>query len=128
MKEARTEKVILTGSMTTFKNALFLCLLVLVALLGNIATSFLAASLKLPVFFDTIFTVAITFYAGLIPGMIAALLFNPVMTILRCTLYGTEIFYYDFLYALFQQNGYDSLSSDYFVCIRIFKLLFCKSS
>ena len=69
----------------------FTGLLCLLALLLNIASAMLASALKLPAFLDTIFTVAITFYAGLIPGIIVATLFNPVMTLLRCAMTGSEI-------------------------------------
>ena len=78
----------------------FTAALIFAAVLGNIATSFFSAALELPAFFDTIFTVAITFYAGLVPGIIAAALSNPLMTVLRCLIYGTEIFYFDFLYSV----------------------------
>ena len=78
----------------------FTGLLCLLALLLNIASAMLASALKLPAFLDTIFTVAITFYAGLIPGIIVATLFNPVMTLLRCVMTGSEIFLYDFLYGI----------------------------
>lgn len=74
--------------------------LILAAVFGNIATSFFSALLELPAFFDTIFSVAITFYAGLVPGIIVAVLSNPLMTVLRCAFYGTEIFYFDFLYSV----------------------------
>ena len=78
----------------------FTGLLCLLALLLNIASTMLASALKLPAFLDTIFTVAITFYSGLIPGIIVAALFNPAMTLIRCAMTGSEIFLYDFLYAL----------------------------
>ena len=78
----------------------FTGLLCLLALLLNIASAMLASALKLPAFLDTIFTVAITFYAGLISGIIVATLFNPVMTLLRCAMTGSEIFLYDFLYGI----------------------------
>ena len=71
----------------------FTGLLCLLALLLNIASAMLASALKLPAFLDTIFTVAITFYAGLIPGIIVA-------TLLRCAMTGSEIFLYDFLYGI----------------------------
>ena len=78
----------------------FTGLLCLLALLLNIASAMLASTLKLPAFLDTIFTVAITFYSGLIPGIIVAALFNPAMTLIRCAMTGSELFLYDFLYAL----------------------------
>ena len=94
-KESPDERA--PGGKRTFLITGALCLL---AVALNIATSLLASALKLPAFLDTIFTVAITFYAGLIPGIIVAAVFNPVMTILRCAMSGSEIFVYDFLYAL----------------------------
>ncbi len=78
----------------------FTAALILAAVLGNIATSYFSAVLKLPAFFDTIFTTAITFYAGLVPGIIVAALTNPLIAVLRCAFYGTEIFYFDFLYSV----------------------------
>ena len=54
------------------KKTFFTPVLILASLLGNIATSFLASILNLPAFFDTIFSVAITFYAGLVPGIIVS--------------------------------------------------------
>ncbi|MEE1249363.1 MAG: hypothetical protein UHU19_09095 [Lachnospiraceae bacterium] len=82
------------------KKIAFTGLLCLLALLLNIASAMLASALKLPAFLDTIFTVAITFYSGLIPGIIVAALFNPAMTLIRCAMTGSEIFLYDFLYAI----------------------------
>lgn len=82
------------------KSFLKISLLCLVALAGNIATSFLAAVLHLPCFLDTIFSVAITFYAGLVPGLVVAVLFNPLMTVLRCAFTGAAFSFYDCLYAL----------------------------
>lgn len=48
----------------------------------------------------TVFTVAITFYAGLAPGLIVAALYNPVMTFIYAVIYGIEIFYFACLYAV----------------------------
>jgi hypothetical protein len=78
-------------------------LLCILAIALNMLTSYIAVSMPVllfPVFWDTIFTVAITFYSGLVPGLIVAAGFNPLMTVLRCAINGTEVFYYDFLYAL----------------------------
>lgn len=80
-----------------FRVTLCLCL---ISIAGNIAAAFLAAALHLPLFSDTIFTVAVTFYAGFVPGLIVAGLYNPVMTLVECAVYRTEMFYFDFLYAL----------------------------
>lgn len=72
----------------------------LISIVGNIATSFLASALHAPIFLDTIFTVAITFYAGLVPGLIVAVLHNPIMTFIRSVIYGTSLFYFGSLYAV----------------------------
>ena len=68
--------------------------------IGNIATSFLASALHAPIFLDTVFTVAITFYAGLVPGLIVAVLHNPIRTFIRYAIYGTSLFYFGSLYAV----------------------------
>ena len=72
----------------------------LLSIVGNIATSFLASALHVPIFLDTIFTVAITFYAGLVPGLIVAVLHNPIRTFIRSVIYGTDLFYFGSLYAV----------------------------
>ena len=82
------------------KRAVKISLLCAGAVVGNMATSYLASVLKLPCFLDTIFSVAITFYAGLVPGIIVAAVFNPLMTIFRGLVTSTVISYYDFLYAI----------------------------
>lgn len=38
-------------------------------------------TLHLPLFMDTIFTVAITFYCGLVPGIVVAILYNVIATL-----------------------------------------------
>ena len=73
-------------------------ILILAALMFNILTALLAIELHLVLFLDTIFTVAITFYAGLIPGIIVAFIYNPVMTIVLCLKNGHSFFIYDSLY------------------------------
>ena len=75
----------------------FFCLL---SIVGNIATSFLASALHAPIFLDTIFTVAITFYAGLVPGLIVAALHNPIVTFIYAVIYEIEIFYFACFYAI----------------------------
>ena len=72
----------------------------LLSIVGNLATSFLASALHVPIFLDTIFTVAITFYAGLVPGLIVAVLHNPIRTFIRSVIYGTDLFYFGSLYAV----------------------------
>jgi len=59
----------------TVKRILFLAALCLVAAVLNPCLSVFSLNvLKLPVFLDTVFTAAVTFYAGLIPGIITALI------------------------------------------------------
>ena len=60
----------------------------------------LASALHAPIFLDTIFTVAITFYAGFVPGLIVAVLHNPIRTFIRSVIYGTDLFYFGSLYAV----------------------------
>lgn len=83
--------------MKVFYKTVLLCL---AALALNIATFLLVTYLRLPIFMDTIFTVALVFYAGLVPALIVAALYNPIMTVLLCVINGTEIFYFDSLYAI----------------------------
>ena len=56
--------------------------------------------LHIPLFLDTIGTVAVTFYAGLLPGIIVALLFNVIRTIQLALVNGTEIYPWEMLYML----------------------------
>lgn len=79
-----------------FINNLLICVLCLIL---NILLALLARVYKSPFFFDTIFTVTATFLGGLVPGLIVAVLFNPIMTFVLCVFYGIEIAFYDFLYA-----------------------------
>lgn len=79
-----------------FINNLLICVLCLIL---NILLALLARVYKSPFFFDTIFTVTATFLGGLVPGLIVAVLFNPIMTFVLCVIYGIEIAFYDFLYA-----------------------------
>ena len=72
----------------------------LIAIIGNLTTSFLAYRLGLPCFLDTEFSVAITLYSGLIPGLFVAACFNPLMIILLCWYTGTPFSSYDCFYAI----------------------------
>lgn len=57
-------------------------LLIIFAEIGNLLVALCASPLHLPLFLDTIFTVAITFYAGLVPGLIVAALYNPLFAVI----------------------------------------------
>ena len=78
-------------------NNLLICL---VCLILNILLAFVARVTHSPFFFDTIFTVSATFIGGLVPGLIVAVLFNPLMTLVFSAFYGMEIAFFDFLYAV----------------------------
>ena len=71
-----------------------------IAILGDLLTSFMAYKLGLPCFLDTEFAVAITFYMGLVPGLIVAACFNPLMILLLCSYTGTPFSSYDCIYAI----------------------------
>ena len=77
-----------------------LLILSLAALILNVITALLAIQLHLVLFLDTVFTVAITFYAGLIPGLLVALVYNPTMTVILCLKSGQSFFIYDSLYCI----------------------------
>ena len=72
----------------------------LLAVIGNLTTSFLAYKLRLPCFLDTEFSVAITFYLGLVPGLFVAACFNPLMIVLLCWYTRTPFSTYDCIYAI----------------------------
>ena len=79
-------------------------LLCLAALALNIATFLLVIYLRLPVFMDTIFTVALVFYAGLVPALI-----QPQQKRI-----------------LFQSYRYGFIPFDYRIRFRFFNLFFRK--
>lgn len=81
-------------------NLLTTSILTILAILLNVVFVYAVSKLNLIVFLDTIFTVAITFYSGLLPGLIVAAVYNPIMTLIYCAENGTQVFYYDFLYLI----------------------------
>ncbi len=85
-------------------NSFFKCLLAcVIGEIVNLAGAhmlLLLESLHIPLFLDTIGTVAVTFYAGLLPGIIVALLFNVIRTIQIALVNGTEIYPWEMLYML----------------------------
>lgn len=54
----------------------------------------------IPLFLDTIGTVAITFYAGLIPGLIVAILYNVLWVVVTAAMAGNAVYIMDMVYAL----------------------------
>lgn len=75
-------------------------LLIILAEIGNIALVFLFMPFRLPLFLDTIFTVAITFYAGLVPGLIVAALYNPILNFTQCIFLKIDISLFASFYAI----------------------------
>ena len=70
------------------------------ALLFNLATSyFLDDVLHVPLFMDTIGTVAVVFYAGLVPGLFVAALYN-VLRFMLALLAGNPAYPWNMMYAL----------------------------
>ena len=128
--------------MKTFYKTAFLCS---AALALNIAAFLLVTYLRLPVFMDTIFTVALVFYAGLVPALIVAALYNPIMTILLCDLWNGNFLFRFFVCnlrnpdshfdldfqpkqkrILFQSYRYGFIPFDYRVRFRFFNQFFRK--
>ena len=85
-------------------NSFFKCLIVcIIGELLNLAGAhalLLLNSSRIPLFLDTIGTVAVTFYAGLVPGIIVALLFNIIRTLQVAVLNGTQVYPWEMLYML----------------------------
>lgn len=86
-----------SDSAKSFAKIILLCA---AALLCNVGASFFAARFLPSIFLDTVFTVAVTFYAGLVPGLLVAAAFNPLITFLYCRMHGTAFSVYDCLYAI----------------------------
>ena len=57
-------------------------------ILNSLFTFFFFDFLNIPLFMDTIFTVAIVFYLGLIPGLIVGILFNFLDPLINFILHG----------------------------------------
>ncbi len=110
----------------------------LAALLLNIVLGYVAAKLNFVIFLDTIFTVAITFYAGLLPGIIVAILYNPTLTFILCLENGLSFFWYDGLYCLcgvvivlitwlFSRNKKEFLSGPVYTILYLLLISFCSA-
>ncbi len=110
-------------------------LITLVSLLLNILFSYTASKLNLIIFLDSVFSVALTFYAGLIPGLIVAFALNPIMTVIFCLETGIPFLYYDSLYNicgmlivfitwLFSRNKADFLYSPLFTVLYLLIIAF----
>lgn len=82
------------------KKFIEILILTIAALILNILLARLSAKIHFMGFMDSLFTVALTFYAGLIPGLVAALFFNPIMGIILSLENGTQFFIYDSLYSI----------------------------
>ena len=69
---------------TNSKRVFKLIVLCTLADVLNIVSAFIFYDvLHIPLFMDTIFTVAITFYYGLAPGLVVAVLYNVLAAIVR---------------------------------------------
>ena len=83
------------------RSVLGVCLLCLLAQAGNLLFSlFFQDVLRLPLFLDTVFTVAVTFYAGLLPGLVLAASYNFIRLFLNALLTGQAVFLTEGLYSL----------------------------
>lgn len=83
-----------------FLYILKIAVLIVVFEVFNLLLSYANSKIRFMLFLDTIFSVALTFYAGLLPGLIIALIHNPLCGIMFSKLYGTPIFFYGFLYSI----------------------------
>ena len=57
-------------------------------------------TMHLPLFFDTIGTVVVVFFAGLVPGVLVALFFNILWVLLTAAVSGMPVYPWDMMYAL----------------------------
>lgn len=82
-------------------NSFFKCLIVcVIGEMLNFAGAFLLDSFHIPLFLDTVGTVAVTFYAGLVPGIIVALLFNILRTLQVALINNIQLYLWEMLYML----------------------------
>lgn len=83
-----------------FLYILKIAFLIVVFEIFNLLLSFSTSKINFLLFMDTVFPVALTFYAGLFPGLIIAFIHNPLNVVILSKIYGTPIFYYGFLYSI----------------------------
>lgn len=58
-------------------------LICIIAEVMNFLTTFIFyQTLKIPLFFDTIFTVAVVFYLGLVPGLVVSIVYNVINSLI----------------------------------------------
>lgn len=58
-------------------------LICIIAEVMNFLTTFIFyQTLKIPLFFDTIFTVAVVFYSGLVPGLVVSIVYNVINSLI----------------------------------------------
>ena len=82
------------------KKFIKILILTIATVLFNIVLASISAGINVVGFMDTLFTVALTFYAGLLPGLVAAFLYNPIMGFILSFENGTQFFIYDSLYSI----------------------------
>ncbi len=81
--------------------ALRFSIIVLVGEAMNLLFHFLLAdAAHIALWFDTIGTVAVTFYAGLVPGVVVAALYNVLCVIILAVASKSPIYPWDMIYAL----------------------------
>ena len=80
-----------------------LVVLVIAGSIANNACMWLSSSLSLGLYLDIVFTVALVFLAGLIPGIICAVLSAAVYGIIYCFVFGTPyhwVWYFNIFYGV----------------------------
>ncbi len=73
---------------------------VLAELLNLLCVWFFCDQLHVHLFLDTVGTVAITFYAGLVPGLIVAVMFNVIRVFMIAIATKSPVYPWDMIYAL----------------------------
>lgn len=125
-------------SASNFQKILKFSLIIILAEIGNISVASLAMTFQLPIFLDTIFTVAITFYSGLVPGIIIAALYNPIVNFTQYIFLKIDITFFASFYAipgmliafttwLFSRNKTEFLSSKKVTFLYLLLIVFASS-
>ncbi len=83
------------------KNKIFRFVVVcLIGELLNFLFALLAKTLTIPLFLDTVGSVAVVFYAGLLPGLIVAVCYNVLWILISTLVSHVPLYPWDMLYAL----------------------------
>ena len=73
---------------------------ILAELLNLLCVWFFCDQLHAHLFLDTVGTVAVTFYAGLVPGLIVAVMFNIMRVLMLAIVTKSPVYPWDMIYAL----------------------------